>query len=97
MGTVARTLVSHNGPDSVLGVIPRALVQYERASDPSDALTEKSTNKTLKNGGVGNYGRTVIVEDMHTRKQMMAQEVMKGGPGSGFIVSWSQTSYCRHH
>lgn len=87
MGAVARTLVSRNGPDSVLGVIPRPLVQYERAPDPKDGLTETSTNKALKNGGLGDYGRTVVVEDMHTRKQIMAQEVMQGGPGSGFIVS----------
>jgi hypothetical protein len=86
MGAVARTLVARNGPDAVLGVIPRALVAYERAPDPNDARSETSTNSALKDGGVGDYGKTVVVEDMHTRKQMMAQEVIKGGPGSGFIV-----------
>jgi hypothetical protein len=28
-----------------------------------------------------------IVEDMHTRKKSIAQDVMNGGPGGGFIVS----------
>jgi len=32
------------------------------------------------------YGRTTIVPDMHTRKRMMAQEVVAGGPGSGFVA-----------
>lgn len=32
------------------------------------------------------YGRTTVVQDMHTRKRMMADEVMSAGPGSGFIA-----------
>ena len=32
------------------------------------------------------YGKTTVVKDMHTRKQMMAREVIEGGPGSGFIA-----------
>jgi len=27
-----------------------------------------------------------VVKDMHTRKQMMAQEVLAGGKGSGFVA-----------
>lgn len=87
MGEVAKTLVSLSGPDAVHGVIPEALVKYERDS------TYKST---LKNGeGSAEvldvpeqqvFGRTTVVKDMHTRKQMMAQEVLAGGPGSGFIA-----------
>ena|ERR1700710_232767 len=87
MGELARTLVSLSGPSSVHGVIPRALVKYERAPGPSDVTTEASENKLLQNGGESQYGKTTIVEDMHTRKRMMAQQVMNGGPGSGFIVS----------
>ena len=87
MGEVARTLVSLSGPDAVHGVIPEALVKYER--DPT-------YTSTLKNGdGAGDalavpeqqiFGRTTVVKDMHTRKQMMAQEVLAGGPGSGFVA-----------
>lgn len=31
------------------------------------------------------YGVTTIVRDMHSRKRMMAELVMEGGPGSGFV------------
>lgn len=99
MGEVAKTLVSLSGPDSVHGIIPEALVRYER--DPT------YTSKQLMNGGGGGggdgegkggepqhlavpeetvFGRTTVVKDMHTRKRMMVQEVVEGGPGSGFIA-----------
>jgi uncharacterized protein (TIGR00730 family) len=32
------------------------------------------------------YGRTTVVKDMHTRKQMMAREVLDGAEGSGFLA-----------
>ena len=32
------------------------------------------------------YGTTTIVPTMHARKQLMAQSVLSGGPGSGFIA-----------
>ncbi len=32
------------------------------------------------------YGLTTVVSDMHTRKRMMAQMVIEGGPGSGFVA-----------
>ena len=32
------------------------------------------------------YGRTTVVKDMHTRKQLMAREVIAGGPGGGFVA-----------
>lgn len=72
MGEVARTLVSLSGPSSVHGIIPRALVQYERVPGPGDVATENSTNSFLENGGESQYGKTTIVGDMHTRKRMMA-------------------------
>ncbi|KAK3326260.1 hypothetical protein B0H66DRAFT_153104 [Apodospora peruviana] len=81
MGEVAKTLVSLSGPDSVHGIIPEALVRYERdrtyisTDDGNLAVPEEEV-----------FGRTTIVKDMHTRKQMMAQEVLAGGPGSGFIA-----------
>lgn len=81
MGEVAKTLCAINGPDSVHGIIPEALVKYERddtyqsvADDNSHAVPSQSV-----------YGRTTIVKDMHTRKKIMAEEVFSGGPGSGFI------------
>lgn len=83
MGEVARTLVSLSGPDAVHGIIPEALVKYER--DPT--YTSSTTDGTgLAIPEEATFGRTTIVADMHTRKKMMAQEVIAGGPGSGFIA-----------
>jgi len=71
MGEVARTLVSLAGPSSVHGIIPSALISLEASGAvPSEAI----------------YGRTTIVKDMHTRKELMARQVIEGGPGSGFVA-----------
>ncbi|KAG9245301.1 hypothetical protein BJ878DRAFT_541414 [Calycina marina] len=78
MGEVARTLVSLSGPTSVHGIIPAPLVKYERGPDSSSA-SDDLPNPTL-------YGKTTVVADMHTRKKMMAQEVLDGAPGSGFVA-----------
>jgi uncharacterized protein (TIGR00730 family) len=81
MGQVARSLVALSGPDSVHGIIPTPLIKYEQGPN-SDGL---STNG-VKGPDERIYGRTTVVKDMHSRKQMMAKEVMAGGPGSGFLA-----------
>ncbi|WQF86555.1 Putative LOG family protein [Colletotrichum destructivum] len=81
MGEVAKSLVALAGPDSVHGIIPEALVKYER--DGTYGTVNKD-NMYVPDETV--YGRTTVVKDMHTRKQMMAKEVFAGGPGSGFIA-----------
>ncbi|KAF1918258.1 hypothetical protein BDU57DRAFT_514938 [Ampelomyces quisqualis] len=77
MGEVARTLVSLSGPSSVHGIIPRALTALEQSSDPSNPAFH--IDESI-------YGRTTVVPDMHTRKQLMAKEVIAGGPGGGFVA-----------
>jgi len=84
MGEVARTLVSLSGPESVHGVIPEALVQFEQEGRPGTASASEPKTTTKIDETI--YGRTTVVPDMHTRKQMMAKEVMEGGPGSGFVA-----------
>jgi uncharacterized protein (TIGR00730 family) len=81
MGQVARTLVALSGPDSVHGIIPAPLVKYEQGPNSTGPSVngEKAPDENL-------YGRTTVVKDMHTRKHMMAKEVIAGGPGSGFIA-----------
>jgi uncharacterized protein (TIGR00730 family) len=80
MGEVARTLVSLSGPDSVHGIIPQPLIRFEQQTEPSSAdPNAHSIDSTA-------YGKTTVVKDMHTRKQMMAQEVIDGGPGGGFVA-----------
>lgn len=72
MGEVAKTLVSLSGPDSVHGIIPEALMHYERNGG-------KAIDESV-------FGRTTVVTDMHSRKQAMAQEVINGGEGGGFVA-----------
>lgn len=76
MGTIARTLCSIKGPDSVHGIIPEALLKLERSNLTTTALVPD----------VAEYGRTTVVKDMHTRKKLMADEILSAGPGSGFIA-----------
>ncbi|KAI4137332.1 MAG: hypothetical protein L6R39_007350 [Caloplaca ligustica] len=73
MGEVARTLTKLSGPSAVHGIIPEALLELEREKAGGD-IDEKI------------YGRTTVVSDMHTRKHLMAKEVIEGGPGSGFVA-----------
>lgn len=84
MGEVARTLVSLSGPNSVHGIIPEALIQFEQEGRPGTASASEAKATHGVDGGL--YGRSTVVPDMHTRKQMMAKEVMEGGPGSGFVA-----------
>jgi uncharacterized protein (TIGR00730 family) len=83
MGEVARTLASLSGPESVHGIIPAPLVKYERGPD-SQSASSHSTPDSLP--AYETYGKTTVVKDMHTRKHMMAKEVLEGGEGSGFIA-----------
>jgi uncharacterized protein (TIGR00730 family) len=101
MGEVARTLVALAGPDRVHGVIPRALIAHERSllggGPPSAAAGPAGGAAAAGAEGRGAadragtpdpnvYGRTTVVGDMHTRKQLMARHVLAGGPGSGFVA-----------
>ncbi|KAJ3538104.1 hypothetical protein NM208_g6047 [Fusarium decemcellulare] len=76
MGEVAKTIVAINGPESVHGIIPEAMIPHERNG---------SEMKDLKIPDEAIFGRTTLVKDMHTRKKLMAEEVFAGGPGSGFV------------
>lgn len=86
MGELAKTLVSLSGPDSVHGIIPEALVRYERDNTYKSTDGTSGGDKQLAVPDESVYGRTTIVKDMHERKRMMAREVIAGGPGSGFIA-----------
>ncbi|KAF2232088.1 hypothetical protein EV356DRAFT_578671 [Viridothelium virens] len=83
MGEVARTLVSLSGAKAVHGIIPAALVKYEQGYDPHAPSAEHEARRLLDEKV---FGRTTVVADMHTRKQMMAKEVIEGGDGSGFVA-----------
>ncbi|KAM3564785.1 hypothetical protein MY1884_000548 [Beauveria asiatica] len=80
MGEVAKTLCELRGPDAVHGIIPEALVKWER---DGTYATVNADGRYVPDEA--RYGRTTVVPDMHTRKKLMAEEVFAGGPGSGFI------------
>ncbi|KAH7370642.1 hypothetical protein BKA65DRAFT_532240 [Rhexocercosporidium sp. MPI-PUGE-AT-0058] len=84
MGEVARTLVSLSGPSSVQGIIPAPLMQQEQRTDETIKTTYEGREIEVPDEKI--YGRTMIVKDMHSRKQEMAKRVISGGPGSGFIA-----------
>ncbi|OJI90610.1 hypothetical protein ASPTUDRAFT_186427 [Aspergillus tubingensis CBS 134.48] len=91
MGELAKTLVSLSGPKSVQGIIPQALVEVEEGYKGSAADTQSKEGKAAErvvNQSVqeSNFGMVTIVPDMHTRKRLMAQKVLEGGPGSGFVA-----------
>lgn len=82
MGEVAKTLVSISGPDTAHGIIPEPLVKFER----DDTYRSICSENKMPIPDKMTYGRTTVVKDMHTRKRMMAEELVAGGPGSGFIA-----------
>lgn len=98
MGEIAKTLVSLSGPKAVHGVIPRAMVQAAASngvdSDEAASATAggKAAERVVSAPLDGNeipestFGLTTIVPDMHTRKRLMANKVLEGGPGSGFVA-----------
>ncbi|KAM3064751.1 hypothetical protein ACMFMF_011747 [Clarireedia jacksonii] len=79
MGEVAKTVCSIKGPSAVHGIIPQVLAEHERTDEYQIA------NVDLYLPDESKYGRTTVVQDMHTRKKMIMKEVLSGGPGSGFI------------
>lgn len=102
MGEVAKMFVAQRGPDAVDGIIPRALIRTEKdpstrndspAPDPNTKQAERTMSREqLKRADTSEvipqseFGNTIIVPDMHTRKRMMAEKVTTGGPGSGFVA-----------
>ncbi|RBA14972.1 hypothetical protein FPRO05_13188 [Fusarium proliferatum] len=76
MGAIASTLVELSGPDAVHGIIPEALLKYET----------KELGRHPKDPTYARYGKRTVVQDMHTRKRLMIQEVIDGGEGSGFVA-----------
>lgn len=55
----------------------------ERIIKAESTATDASKFQNMENS---KYGMTTIVPDMHTRKRLMADKVIKGGPGSGFVT-----------
>ena len=85
MGELARTLVSLSGSDAVQGIIPAPLMEYEQqlTTTRTTSLSSSSSSNTPDEAV---YGKTTVVPDMHTRKQLMARAIIESGPGAGFVA-----------
>ncbi|KAF4338667.1 lysine decarboxylase [Fusarium beomiforme] len=76
MGAAASTLAQLSGPSSVHGIVPAALVKFK----------EQATGRIMDQSDTSNFGYRTVVRDMHTRKRLMIEAVLNGGPGSGFVA-----------
>lgn len=98
MGAVAKSCYDNEG--YVHGVIPSALVSKERSVETFNEEIKKSVdNHTGVTPISEGYGKTTIVPDMHTRKQLMGEEAaafiaLPGGYGTleeiMEVITWSQ-------
>lgn len=85
MGEVASHLVTLSGPSSAHGIIPNALMAFERKYTNDEDCKENGMSEQ-KQKDDEKFGKTTIVPDMHTRKKKMVEEVLAGGKGSGFVA-----------
>lgn len=89
MGEIARELVSLSGPAAVQGFIPEALIAKHPEASAVSAQTSNAKQAERAVSGKtaeSSFGSITIVSDMHTRKRMMVEQVLRGGPGSGFVA-----------
>lgn len=68
----------------MMGELAKTLVSLSGSSAVLGIIPEPLMK--LEQYGTSNYGKTIVVDNMHTRKDLMAKEVAKGGPGSGFVA-----------
>lgn len=78
-------LVGLSGPETVHGIIPTALIEFERKYTDDTESATKEVEAQMK-VDEAKFGQTTVVPNMHTRKQTMVDEVLAGGPGSGFVA-----------
>ncbi|CCH61012.1 hypothetical protein TBLA_0D05190 [Henningerozyma blattae CBS 6284] len=103
MGCIAKATMGPQLDGNVLGIIPDALISKERDQGNVDELNKKIKNNVENHKGStpisSEYGETIVVRDMHTRKRLMANEsdsfvAMPGGFGTleeiMECITWSQ-------
>lgn len=103
MGVVAKATMGPMCDGKVLGIIPDALVSKERADSNVEELNKRVKENIENHHGTtpisSEYGETIVVKDMHTRKKTMGHEsdafvAMPGGFGTleeiMECITWSQ-------
>ena len=91
MGEVAKTVVRQTKDrNSVLGIIPKPLLEYEAKDGPKIEVSQTSQNPDTEGTPIlpdpEVFGELVQVDTMLERKELMAKKVSQGGPGSGFVA-----------
>lgn len=79
MGEVAKTGCLIRGPLTIRGIILKVLAEYERTHG------YRISHDDIYLPDLSRYGRTTVVQDVHTRKKMMMKDILGAGPDSGFI------------
>ncbi|KAF2108881.1 hypothetical protein BDV96DRAFT_586844 [Lophiotrema nucula] len=79
-------LVYGGGTVGMMGELAKTLVSLSGPEAVHGIMPETLMKLERNFGDEKTFGRLTIVADMHTRKQMMAREVIKGGPGGGFVA-----------
>lgn len=91
-GIIPKALVriepGYNQPSSPSGAGGAAETQTQTKSQEGVGKTYERVIIADKRTEVNEneFGITTIVPDMHTRKRHMAEKVLQGGPGSGFVA-----------
>ena len=80
------SLVYGGGTTGLMGEIAKTLVELSGPDAAHGIIPKPLLTVEKKTSDPVAYGRTTMVDDMHSRKKLMAQEVDAGGPGSGFIA-----------
>lgn len=88
VGIIPRALVHTEKDPSTRNDSPSPAPGAADAKQPERTMTRSQLERANTSEVIpaAEFGATKIVPDMHTRKRMMATEVISGGPGSGFVA-----------
>lgn len=81
MGEIAKSLVALSGPDSVHGVIPRALIRTEKGYDGTEIgeAGKSHNNDDLERTGSRGAEKTMTTEELHDIDAQNGEGVFKEG------------------
>lgn len=86
-GIIPRTLIRLEEDPSTRGDdASPAPSEDTKQAERTMSRQQLERSKTSEIIPANEFGATIVVPDMHTRKRLMATQVMEGGPGSGFVA-----------
>ncbi|KAL2832256.1 lysine decarboxylase-like protein [Aspergillus pseudoustus] len=89
-GFILRALVAYH-PEAADGMardgkLAERIVSCDGDGSKGEKEKKKGDHELEPSPAEGEYGRITLVDSMHERKQKMAEQVLAGGPGSGFVA-----------